>query len=89
MWALHHDPELWPEPEKFIPERFSQDGKKNRDSCAYIPFGAGPRACLGTRFAQIEMKLILAKFLLKYEFRLSDDTTVSSKKKPLSAFLHY
>jgi hypothetical protein len=62
-------------------DRFSVEGKKTRDNCAYIPFGAGPRNCLGMRFAQMEMKLTLVKFLLKYEFAVSDQTPVCIDKE--------
>lgn len=47
VYAIHNDPEYWPEPEKFIPERFTEDEKHNRPQYAYLPFGAGPRLCIG------------------------------------------
>lgn len=74
IWSLHHNPNIWPEPEKFIPERFSHEGKKNRDNCAFIPFGAGPRNCVGMRFALMEIKMLLVKFLLKYKFSVCEKT---------------
>lgn len=45
--GLHHDPELYPDPEKFDPERFSPENKKNRHPMSYLPFGDGPRICIG------------------------------------------
>ena len=47
VWSIHHDPEIYPDPERFIPERFNEENKKSRDSVAFIPFGTGPRNCVG------------------------------------------
>lgn len=48
VYGLHHDPKHFPNPEKFDPERFSEDNKNNIHKGAYLPFGNGPRACPGT-----------------------------------------
>jgi cytochrome P450 family 6 len=48
--ALHNDPEYYPDPEKFDPERFSEENKKKRPDFTWIPFGAGPRHCIGEIF---------------------------------------
>ncbi|XP_014788122.1 cytochrome P450 3A8 [Octopus bimaculoides] len=68
VYPLHHDPEYWPEPEKFIPERFSPECKEKIHPYAYIPFGAGPRICLGMKLARLESKLAIARLVKKYEF---------------------
>jgi len=47
MLALHYDPEYFPNPEKFDPERFNEDNKRNIPSCVYFPFGDGPHSCIG------------------------------------------
>jgi cytochrome P450 family 3 subfamily A len=47
--ALHLDPEIYPDPEKFNPYRFDDNSKKMRDNSAYLPFGAGPRNCVGMK----------------------------------------
>ena len=76
IYAMHHDPDLYPNPEKFDPNRFSDENKKNRESVAFLPFGAGPRNCIGMRFALIEIKLLLASILSKYRFLPCDKTPV-------------
>ncbi|CAG9860586.1 unnamed protein product [Phyllotreta striolata] len=65
VYGVHHDPELFPDPEAFDPERFSDENKNNIKSCAFMPFGLGPRNCIGSRFALLETK-ILFFFLLKH-----------------------
>lgn len=66
IWQIHHDPKLWPDPYRFDPERFEPELKKNRHPMAWIPFGSGPRSCLGIRFAMLEAKIALAKLLMNY-----------------------
>lgn len=67
-YAVHRRLDLWPEPEAFRPERFAVQSTENRNRHAFIPFGAGPRLCIGNQFAQIEAVLILAA--LAQRFRL-------------------
>lgn len=75
-YSIHRDPKLWPNPERFDPERFSPEAKQSRDPYAYMPFGHGPRNCIGMRFAQMEMKLMLVRILKKYSFHVSKDTKI-------------
>lgn len=60
-WVLHRDPAVWPEPGEFRPERFANGWTPPRT--AYLPFGDGPRICVGNRFAEAEIALILATIL--------------------------
>lgn len=76
IYALHHDPQIYPDPESFRPERFEEVERKSRDSAAFLPFGAGPRGCLGMRFALIEIKILLATILSKYRFETCKETAV-------------
>ena len=59
IWTLHHDPEIYPDPYTFNPYRFTEEEKKKRDNCAYLPFGAGPRHCIGN-------DLKFKKYIYKY-----------------------
>lgn len=65
-WLLHRDPRWWPEPEAFRPERFSPGAPHEIPRGAYIPFGLGPRVCLGQHFAVLEMTLIAALVLQRF-----------------------
>uniref|UniRef100_UPI003AB034A0 cytochrome P450 3A40-like isoform X2 n=1 Tax=Centroberyx gerrardi TaxID=166262 RepID=UPI003AB034A0 len=75
-WVLHRDPDLWPEPEEFKPERFSKENKETIDPYTYMPFGAGPRNCIGMRFALVLMKLALVEILQSFSFSVSKETEV-------------
>ena len=73
---LHHDPDYWPEPEKFDPERFSPERKHEIYPSSWQPFGSGPRNCIGLRFALFEAKLCLAKLLLNYRLEAGPKTEI-------------
>ncbi|XP_048223856.1 cytochrome P450 3A9-like [Perognathus longimembris pacificus] len=78
-YALHHDPRCWEDPEEFHPERFSKKNKDNIDSCMYLPFGAGPRNCIGMRFALVTMKLAIVRVLQNFSFKACEETQVPLK----------
>nr|CAH0107693.1 unnamed protein product [Daphnia galeata] len=67
-YALHYDPEYYPDPFKFDPDRWSPENKANLNSYAYMPFGMGPRNCVGMRFAMEEIKIVLCTILRQYRF---------------------
>ncbi|OAD56683.1 Cytochrome P450 9e2 [Eufriesea mexicana] len=74
VYAMHHDPKYFPEPEKFDPERFSAKNKDNIVPYAYLPFGTGPRKCIGDRFVQMLVKILMAEFLHKFKIKTTEKT---------------
>ncbi|XP_054931951.2 cytochrome P450 3A6-like [Dermacentor andersoni] len=71
-WYVHRDPELWREPEKFMPDRFSEEESKKRHGAAYFPFGLGQRTCLGKRVGLMTMKTALIKTLRDYKLEICE-----------------
>ncbi|XP_072453767.1 cytochrome P450 3A4-like [Notamacropus eugenii] len=84
-FVLHRDPEYWPEPEKFCPERFSKENKASINPYMYLPFGTGPRNCIGMRFALITVKLATSRLLQEFSFRTCKETQIPLKlsKRPI------
>lgn len=81
---LHYDPEHWPEPEKFIPERFTPEAKAGRHPFVYLPFGAGPRNCVGKRLAQLEIKMALVRLFHRFSIVACSETKVPLELKSSS-----
>jgi cytochrome P450 len=75
-YVMHHHPKYWDEPEEFNPRRFSPDQSAGRPPYAYLPFGGGPRRCVGMRFAQLEGQLILAALAQSFAVRLKPGVDV-------------
>lgn len=69
---LHRHPDFWRAPEQFLPERWL-DGERPAARCAYLPFGAGPRACVGIHFASVEGPLLLALIARRYDLQLAQE----------------
>ncbi|XP_011172186.2 probable cytochrome P450 6a13 [Solenopsis invicta] len=80
--ALHTDPQYWENPEKYDPERFNPDRKHSIERFAYLPFGEGPRICVGMRMAQLQVKAGLTTILKKYRMELSPKTQVPLQMIP-------
>ncbi|MGV3601591.1 MAG: cytochrome P450 [Dyadobacter fermentans] len=68
IFELHRNPNLWHNPAAFDPERFLPEAVKNRAKFNYLPFGAGPRICIGQQFALMEMQLVLAALVKRFDF---------------------
>ncbi|KAM4631816.1 cytochrome P450 3A9-like [Discoglossus pictus] len=75
-YVLHRDPEHWPEPEEFRPERFSKETPETQDPYTFLPFGAGPRNCIGMRFALLSMKMAATALLQNFTFRPCAETLI-------------
>ncbi|KFQ05822.1 Cytochrome P450 3A24, partial [Leptosomus discolor] len=78
-YSLHRDPEYWPNPEEFRPERFSKENKETIDPYTYLPFGAGPRNCIGMRFALLTLKVAITILLQHFTFQTCKETPIPLK----------
>jgi len=87
VYAIHHSNEFYPNPNQFKPERFLPQNRNQLIPYTYLPFGAGPRNCIGTRFALIEAKLCLVSVLQKYIFSVSPKTEIPLKFKITTGLL--
>jgi len=67
-WLLHHDARWWPEPLIFRPERWLGDEQERRPRYAFLPFGGGPRVCIGEPFARLEAAMIVASIGRRWRF---------------------
>lgn len=74
IMGIQRDPEVYPDPEKFDPDRFTEENKKNRPQVAWMPFGEGPRICIGMRFGLLETKIGLVTMLSNYKFKVNPKT---------------
>jgi cytochrome P450 len=75
-WVMHRHRELWRDPDAFDPDRFAGDREKEFVPGAYIPFGIGPRVCVGAAFATTEATLILARLFARYDVEVQDAAAV-------------
>ncbi|HUO53605.1 MAG TPA: cytochrome P450, partial [Rhodoblastus sp.] len=89
-WLLHRHEKLWRDPNAFIPQRFMAPNPPP-DRFAYMPFGAGPRICIGAGFALAEAQIVLAHFLARHRISLADKrpvlpvgrVTISPSREPV------
>uniref|UniRef100_A0A2A4JJD6 unspecific monooxygenase n=1 Tax=Heliothis virescens TaxID=7102 RepID=A0A2A4JJD6_HELVI len=75
-WSFHHDPEYFPDPYKFDPERFSEENKHKIKPFSYMPFGLGPRNCIGSRFALCEVKVMTYQLIQQMELSPCEKTCI-------------
>jgi len=80
-YAIHRLPELWSDPEAFRPERFEAGREEQKNKFAYLPFGAGPRTCIGNSFAMIEAQIIMGTLLSRFRARLADLSPVTPQPR--------
>lgn len=76
QWVMHRDPRYFTEPERFKPERWTKEFEKQLPKFVYLPFGGGPRLCIGQPFAMMEAVLLLATIAQKFQLRLAPDPPV-------------
>ncbi|KAM8712362.1 hypothetical protein ACLKA7_012819 [Drosophila subpalustris] len=81
--AFHRDEDFYPDPEKFDPERFSPEKVAARDSVEWLPFGDGPRNCVGMRFGQIQTRVGMAQLIKNFKFSVCDKTEIPLKYDPM------
>jgi cytochrome P450 len=81
-WASHHLPDVWPNPERFEPERFATGRREAIPKGAYVPFGGGSRTCIGMRFGQLEVRMIATLILSRFAPALPDGFALAIRQMP-------
>ncbi|XP_075217745.1 putative cytochrome P450 6a23 [Lycorma delicatula] len=76
LYGIHYDPEYYPDPDRFNPDNFTEEAKKSRHHYTWLPFGEGPRNCIGMRFGLLQVKTGLATLLSNYNFDQIPETQV-------------
>ncbi|KAJ9579607.1 hypothetical protein L9F63_004686, partial [Diploptera punctata] len=89
VYALHHDPKYFPHPERFNPDNFTPEAKAKRPNYTYLPFGDGPRNCIGMRFGLLQTKLGLAVLISNYEFSVCEKTEIPIRLDPKKIIISF
>lgn len=76
IYLSHRDKRYWDNPEQFCPARFDHHSGQKQPPFTYVPFGGGPRNCIGAAFAQVESKVVLARMLQTFEFELLNGSEI-------------
>ena len=79
IYGVHRSERLWEDPEAFNPDRFAKEEKSRMPAYSYMPFGGGPRLCIGNSFAMMEMQMILATILRRFDIELVPDQTIEAQ----------
>jgi cytochrome P450 len=79
VYGAHHAPRYWDNPERFDPERFTKANDKLRTPFTHLPFGGGPRGCIGNHYAMLQMLMILSVVLRRYDFQLIPGQTIEER----------
>lgn len=75
-YGIHHSPDVWPDPERFDPDRFLPEHEAARHKAAWLPFGAGPRVCIGNAFALMEGPIVMATLMRSLRFDINPARTI-------------
>lgn len=75
-YVMHRNPRFWPDPERLDPDRFAPGVREARPKFAYIPFGGGPRNCIGSNFAMMEMQIILSGLVQNFDMEVAQNEPV-------------
>jgi cytochrome P450 len=79
VYGAHHAPRYWEDPERFDPDRFTKPNEKLQTPFTYLPFGGGPRGCIGGNYAMLQILMILSELLRTYDFQLSPGQTIEAR----------
>ncbi|EAT39035.1 AAEL009122-PA [Aedes aegypti] len=82
VYAIHHDPEFWPSPELYDPDRFAPEECVSRNPLTFIPFGEGPRMCVAARLGVLQTKIGLATLLMNFRFSRCKNSTEPLQYSP-------
>ena len=76
-WGLHHNAKVWPEPEKFDPDRFSEENSASRSPYSFLPFSYGKRGCMGAQFSLLQQRVTLIETIRNFHLRVDPSTHVT------------
>ncbi len=79
VYGAHHAPRYWQDPEKFDPDRFTKEEIKQRTPFSFVPFGGGPRVCIGQHYAMLQILMILSELIRRYDFELVPGQTIEPR----------
>ena len=79
VYGTHHAPQYWENPESFNPERFTKANQKLHTPFTHLPFGGGPRGCIGGNYAMLQILMILSDLIRGYDFYLTPGQTIKAR----------
>lgn len=83
-YAIHHDEDHYPNPESFNPERFKDGAQKFIDKGVFLPFGLGPRKCLGIHYANVQIKAVVVEIIRNFKIKVNSNTRTDNKLEGIS-----
>uniref|UniRef100_A0A1I8PV21 Cytochrome P450 n=1 Tax=Stomoxys calcitrans TaxID=35570 RepID=A0A1I8PV21_STOCA len=89
IYGVQHNPDFYPQPDRFLPERFTEEENANRDPCTFLAFGGGPKICIGELLARMLITLGLAMLLSEFRFSMCERTPQELAFDPENMFILY